>query len=91
MKIFKICRSYSGIKTPEDLLGFVITSDKTDKDQVFAAWSYAVRYTARGLDLPDYDEAFALIQRRHPSWQYGRGTEDTIWYVGHFAENDKPE
>jgi hypothetical protein len=33
-----------------------------------AAWAYAVRYTAKGLDLPDHEKALQLLKERHSSW-----------------------
>jgi hypothetical protein len=46
----------------------VITPEHTATEAVRAAWSYAVRYTAKGLDLPDYEKAAELLAKRHPSW-----------------------
>ncbi|MBK8032062.1 MAG: hypothetical protein IPO91_30240 [Chloroflexi bacterium] len=47
----------------------VITPKPTDAALVTAAWSYAIRYTARGLDLPDHQAAVAMLKQRHPSWE----------------------
>ena len=33
-----------------------------------AAWAHAVRFTAKGLDLPDHEKAIKLLKERHPSW-----------------------
>lgn len=46
----------------------VITRELVTRDTVESAWAHAVRYTARGLDLPDYPAALRLLQERHPSW-----------------------
>ena len=45
----------------------VITPVSTTIDTVVAAWSYAVRYTAKGIDLPNYEAAAELLMTRHPS------------------------
>ena len=34
-----------------------------------AAWTYALRFSAKGLDLPDWDAALELLIQRHPLWQ----------------------
>lgn len=39
------------------------------REDVTAAWSHAVMYSAKGLTLPDYEAAVKLLQKRHPSWQ----------------------
>lgn len=41
----------------------------TDSDVVTAAWAYAVTFSAKGLNRPDYDAAVDLLKKRHPSWQ----------------------
>ena len=47
----------------------VITPEPTEPAKVTSAWSYAVRYTAKGLDLPDHEAALNLLKERHPSWE----------------------
>ena len=47
----------------------VLTPQPETSDTVGAAWAYAVRYTAKGLDLPDHDAAVELLKKRHPSWK----------------------
>jgi hypothetical protein len=56
-----------GIRT--QLHYVVITPEGTDPNMVYAAWAYAVRYTAKGLDLPDHEAAIRLMMQRHPSWK----------------------
>lgn len=41
----------------------------TDADVVTAAWAYAVTFSAKGLNRPDYEAALELFKKRHPSWQ----------------------
>jgi hypothetical protein len=40
----------------------------TDPEVVTAAWAYAVTFSARGLNRPDFDAAVQLLKKRHPSW-----------------------
>ena len=47
----------------------VLLPEPQPNEVVIAAWAYAVRYTAKGLDLPDYEAAFKLMLERHPSWE----------------------
>jgi hypothetical protein len=47
----------------------VLTPEPTADETVVVAWTYALRYSAKGLDMPDYDAALALLLQRHPSWQ----------------------
>ncbi len=47
----------------------VVTSETVTDEVVTNAWTYAVRYSAKGLDYPDYDAALKLLIKRHPSWQ----------------------
>lgn len=46
----------------------LITAELVNVETVAAAWAYAVRYTAKGLDLPDHQAAMKLMLERHPSW-----------------------
>lgn len=69
----------------------VITSEDTDVTVVQAAWSYALRYTAKGLDLPDQEAALDLMQQRHPSWQFIRSNVQTVPVDLTKADGDKPE
>lgn len=56
-----------------------------------AAWSYAVRYSAKGLDLPDYDAAVALLKQRHPGWEVFESQLPSIGYDKSLAESDAPD
>jgi len=58
---------------------------------VRAAWAYAVRYTAKGLDLPDHDKALKLLQQRHPSWTIIPGRCITTPVDLTKADDDVPE
>lgn len=47
----------------------VLTPEAIPTYVVLNAWTYAVRYSAKGLDHPDYEGALNLMLQRHPSWQ----------------------
>jgi len=40
----------------------------TDPEIVTAAWAYAVTFSAKGLNRPDFEAALELFKKRHPSW-----------------------
>lgn len=58
----------------------IISSDSVKDDEVVIEWSHAVRYTAKGLDVPDYDAAIASIAQRHPDWRVSQHPITTIAY-----------
>jgi hypothetical protein len=58
---------------------------------VQAAWSYAVRYTAKGLDLPDHETALQLLSERHPSWTIIQSRCHSIAIDLSKADQDVPE
>jgi hypothetical protein len=60
-------------KDRNEIIGIIILPDNTEMNVVSAAWSYAVRYTAKGLDVPDYAKAGHLMIERHPTWQFIKG------------------
>lgn len=69
----------------------VVLPEPLSFERVTAAWSYAVRYSAKGLDLPDYDAAVKLLSDRHPSWQVIQSQCIQVAYNGAMAEQDIPE
>lgn len=75
----------------ETLNVVLITPEETDPNIVVSAWSYAVRYTAKALDLPDHEAALALLTERHPSWQLIHSQVQNIPVMLNKAELDKPE
>jgi hypothetical protein len=92
MKIYRIGKSASINRTLTEAVGFLITPDDVDREKAITGWSYAVRYTAKGLDVPDYEAAARMVVQRHPTWQCFAGPEvDGIWYSASHAENDIPE
>lgn len=68
----------------------VILPDELCYRDVEAAWSHAVRYTARGLDLPDYEAAVSLMMQRHPSWVASVTRGFHVNYRAESADLDTP-
>src|SRR5262249_23538983 len=48
----------------------IITPEPTEISKILSAWTYALRYSAKGLNYPDYEAALKLLLERHPSWQH---------------------
>lgn len=48
--------------------GIILTPEPIADETMVAAWTYALRFSAKGLDLPDYEAALELLIKRHPSW-----------------------
>ena len=64
-KLFVI---YGGTRK-DDVYAVLSLPEVTNPDIVTAAWAYAVTFSAKGLNRPDYDAAVELLKKRHPSWQ----------------------
>ena len=69
----------------------VIAPTSTELESVIAAWSYAVRYTAKGLDLPDYEAASKMFAQRHPSWTVIQSRISNVPVTLAKADSDMPE
>ena len=69
----------------------IVTPDLLPQEIVMAAWSYAVRYTAKGIDLPDHAAAANLLKQRHPSWNVIQTTAMTVGVNLALADKDQPE
>lgn len=50
----------------------LLTAENISHEKVVAAWSSAVRYSAKGYDVPDYEAAIARMISKHPTWQVFR-------------------
>lgn len=50
-------------------LPIIVTPKAVDYKAVEAAWSYALRHSAKGIDIPDVQAAIKLLLERHPDWQ----------------------
>lgn len=73
-------------------IGLIILPEMIEMEKVCAAWSYAVRYTAKGFDVPDYDKAGKMLVQRHPTWQFVKGVFALpAEYSSHLADGDTPE
>lgn len=97
MKVYRLLKERGGTnpRYPEAIatrtVATIIVADDTRHEVVQAAWSYAVRYTAKGLDVPDYDAAVKLMLSRHPSWRIENVHVAEVWYDPAVAENDSPD
>lgn len=91
MRVYRLLRFAGKPRTPEDTLGLIITGDDADAKKVTTAWSYALRYTARGLDVPDQEAALKMMLERHPSWNFQPRTFQDVWYTPDTADDDKPD
>lgn len=73
---------------PKSQVGSVVLPYLTSLEKVVAAWSYAVCYSADGLDRPNYDKALSLLQQRHPSWLVLPGVSLIANYDRDFVDYD---
>ncbi|HEX2908149.1 MAG TPA: hypothetical protein VHO69_14865 [Phototrophicaceae bacterium] len=69
----------------------IVTPEPVIVQTVQAAWSYAVRYTAKGIDLPDHEAAVRMLLSRHPSWTLIESKTVDILVNLAIADNDVPE
>jgi hypothetical protein len=69
----------------------VIIPDDVRTEVIVAAWSYAVRYSADGIDLPNYQAAVELMMQRHPTWIAAATKGYTISFDAESAELDFEE
>ncbi len=63
-KVYQL-QPYGGVK---EFQCIVVVPESVSIEMIQAAWSNAVRYTAKGLDLPDHDAALKRLKERHPTW-----------------------
>jgi hypothetical protein len=69
----------------------LITQNPIENQQVTAAWAYALRHKAKGLDLPDHEAAVKLLLDRHPSWMVIEGKVETVAVNLALADQDVAE
>lgn len=69
----------------------VILPEPIRADVVVAAWSYAVRKSADGLDVPNYQSAIKLLMQRHPTWKASITKGYTISFSSEKADDDVPD
>jgi len=69
----------------------LLTDEPVEQKTVEAAWAYALRHTAKGLDLPDHDAAMALMLERHPNWQIIESPVANAAVRMNLADQDEPE
>jgi len=67
----------------------LLTDEKVTNAAVVAAWSSAVRYSAKGYDVPDYEAAIARMLAKHPTWKIFTESIATIQYDPAKADEEK--
>lgn len=88
-RLFQL-RPYGNNRLPNFPI-IIMTANPVEDAVVASAWAYALRHTAKGLDLPDHDEALKLMFERHPSWQIIEGQVQPINVALQLADKDEPE
>lgn len=80
-----------GVRNNAPFKAILVSPELVDFLDVTAAWSYAIRYTAKGLDIPDYEAAVKMLMQRHPAWKIFVGEDvASIGYDPQAADSDKP-
>lgn len=82
---------YGGNQRQHPFSYVVIVPEGISLQHVAAAWAYAVRYTAKGLDLPDHNAALDMFKQRHPSWTVINSTVQPVQVSLALADQDVPE
>lgn len=47
----------------------LLTPENIPPSVVVSAWSSAIRYSAKGYDVPDLEAAVVRLLSKHPTWQ----------------------
>ncbi len=89
-RVFQL-QPYGSTRGAEDFQCIVVVPESVSPEIATAAWSNAVRYTAKGLDLPDHEAAIQRLQKRHPSWIIIRSLCYGIGIDLRKADNDVPD
>lgn len=71
-----------------NFVAVVIVPEPIEKEVIEAAWSYAIRYGADGLDLPNFERSIELLMERHPTWQAYITYGNVISYRAELADMD---
>lgn len=81
---------YSKQAHGQDVCCIVVLPEETIIHQVRASWSYCIRWTAKGLDVPDYPAALKMMKERYPSWQFieTNNKVSPVAYAGGFSDKD---
>jgi hypothetical protein len=74
-----------------EMVASLVVPEPRNFEEIVAAWSYALRYSADGLDVPNYRKALELLRQRHPSWIVVDSQPIAISYDADYAEMDVPE
>lgn len=76
---------------PQIFDAIVITPDTVDHKTVTIAWTHAVRFTADGLDKPNWEKALHKLEEFHPSWVMVRGKVAGVMVDVNNQEADQPD
>jgi hypothetical protein len=70
-RIFQLTASkhYISAKRIEFPHAIILTPELVAEEMLVIAWTYALRYSAKGFDYPDYDAAISMLLARHPTWE----------------------
>jgi len=64
-----LAEEYFDVNVDHNIIAVIIVPEPVTGDVVGAAWTYAVRYGADGLDLVNFERAIEIIMERHPTWR----------------------
>lgn len=78
-----------GVRHDPQFRAVILVPETVPPAEVIAAWSNAVRYTAKGYDVPDCDAALAAVSQRHPDWRISPHPIVTIDYDPAKADIDE--
>lgn len=73
------------------IIAVAITPQDVTGETVGAAWTYAMRYGADGLDLPNWERAIEIMSERHPSWKIYSTKGYTLRYDFVSSELDRQD
>lgn len=90
LEVFYSTQDNIQLPRPPGVIAGIIAPEPITGEQVVAAWSYAFRYSADGLDLPNYEAARELLLERHPTWEFIWTDERALRYDAELADMDTP-
>jgi hypothetical protein len=90
LEVFYTTEDNVQLPRPPGVIAGIIAPEPVTGEQVVAAWSYAFRYSADGLDLPNYEAARELLLERHPTWDLIWTSERVVSYDADLADMDTP-
>lgn len=58
-----------GVQHDRTFRATLLTPENISHEKIVSAWSSAIRYSAKGYDVPDLEAAIARMISKHPTWQ----------------------